>query len=169
MEKNEKVLVTDIMTKGGITVLPETSLLDVSRILAEHNFDGVPVVDGANKLVGIITEYDLISKSSSLHLPTLQKVLQNLLIFEKDRPHLKEEIGILSSLKAADVMNNDPLYFREDTTYEEAVMIFREHHRVNPVPVVDSQERVVGVVSRFDVLKPFYLLMGRPQGKRDSE
>ena len=70
-----KITAKDIMTKEVVSVPLETSLLDVAKILAERNFDGVPVVDKEDRLVGIVTEYDLINKTSAVHLPTLQIVL----------------------------------------------------------------------------------------------
>lgn len=148
------ITVADIMTKDVISVSPETPLLDAAKILAEHNFDGVPVVDKENKLIGILTEYDLISKGTSIHLPTFQVILQNLSVFRKDKSQFQKELGEIAGLTVKDVMNADPLTFLENTTYEEAVTAFREHHRVNPVPVIDKDRKVIGVVSRYDVLKP---------------
>jgi CBS domain-containing protein len=152
-----KVSIKDIMTKDVISVTPDTSLLDVAKILAEHNFDGVPVVEADDKLVGIVTEYDLINKTSAVHLPTLQVVLRNLPQSRKDEAHFEEEV---LKLKVSDIMNKDPLTLNEDATYSEVIKIFREHHRVNPIPVVNKDNIVVGVVSRFDVLRPFHILQG---------
>ena len=152
-----KVTAKDIMTKETITVHPDTSLLDVAKILAEHNFDGVPVVDNDFKLVGIVTEYDLINKTSAVHLPTLQIVLRNLPQFKKENDHFQEEI---LSLKVSDIMNKEPLTLTPDATYDEIIRLFKDHHRVNPIPIINQSGVVVGVVSRFDVLRPFHVLQG---------
>lgn len=152
-----KVRAKDIMTKEVITVHPDTSLLDVAKVLAERNFDGVPVVDNENRLVGIVTEYDLINKTSAVHLPTLQIVLRNLPQFKKEKDHFQEEI---LSLKVGDIMNKEPLTLDPDNTYDEVIKLFKDHHRVNPIPVVDSGNKVIGVISRFDVLRPFHVLQG---------
>ena len=90
MDKDDtaKIFAKDIMSKQVVTVHPETTLLDVAKVLAEHNFDGVPVVDNDNKLVGIVTEYDLINKTSAVHLPTLQVILRNLPQFKKEKKKL---------------------------------------------------------------------------------
>lgn len=152
-----KVTAKDIMTREVIAVHPETSLLDVAKVLAEHNFDGVPVVDADNKLVGIVTEYDLINKTSAVHLPTLQVILKNLPQFKTEEAHFQEEI---LNLKVADIMNKDPLSMKADISYDEVIKIFRDHHRVNPIPVVDADNKIIGVISRFDVLRPFHVLQG---------
>src|SRR3989338_7608209 len=99
--ETSKVKAKDIMTKEVITVHPETSLLDVAKVLAERNFDGVPVVGNDNKLVGIVTEYDLINKTSAVHLPTLQIILRNLPQFKEEQDKFQEEI---LSLKVSDIM-----------------------------------------------------------------
>jgi len=146
------------MNPNVISVSPEMPLLEAAKIIAEHKFDGVPVVTTDNVLVGILTEYDLISKGSSVHLPTLHTILQNLSVFQKDQSHFKKEVENIASLRVKDVMNSDPLILSDEATLEEVVQAFREHHRVNPIPVVDKEHNVVGVVSRFDVLKPFGLV-----------
>ncbi|OHA43198.1 MAG: hypothetical protein A3G03_02165, partial [Candidatus Taylorbacteria bacterium RIFCSPLOWO2_12_FULL_44_15c] len=119
---------------------------------------GVPVVDEENKLVGILTEYDLIEKSSSIHLPTFQKILENLKVLKQDSSEFQKEVREVSALKVRDVMNNDPLTLEPEASFDEMVKAFREHHRVNPIPVIDKNKKVVGVVSRFDVLKPLQAL-----------
>ena len=154
-EKTEtkEIKAKDIMTREVVSVHPDTSLLDAAKLIAEYNFDGVPVVDNENRLVGIVTEYDLINKTSAVHLPTLQVILKNLPQFKKEEAHFQEEI---LSLKVSDIMNKDPLTFDPDISYDDIIKIFREHHRVNPIPVVSDKLKVVGVISRFDILKPLH-------------
>lgn len=147
--------VQDIMNRNVISVHPETSLLDANALIASHNIDGVPVVDQENKLVGILTEYDLIVKGSSIHLPTFQEVLSQLTVNEKDRSRFQEATAEISKLTVRDIMNDDPLTLPDTASFAEVVTAFRDHHRVNPIPVVDQNHQVVGVVSRFDVLKLF--------------
>ncbi|OGN35833.1 MAG: hypothetical protein A3F98_03495 [Candidatus Yanofskybacteria bacterium RIFCSPLOWO2_12_FULL_41_8] len=159
MKKTEdgKIFSKDIMTKEVVAVHPETPLLEVAKILAEHNFDGVPVVDNENRVVGIVTEYDLINKTSAVHLPTLQVILRNLPQFKKEEAHFQEEI---LELKVMDIINKEPLCLAPDVPYDEVIKIFREHHRVNPIPVIDADKKILGVISRFDVLRPFHVLQG---------
>lgn len=163
MDQSRKIIFAeDIMTRDVISVFPETSLIEAARIISEHGFDGVPVIDQDKKLVGILTEYDLISKGSAMHLPTFQKLIQELPVLGKDKPQFSEEVRMLSELTVKDVMNMDPLTLPPDTTFEEVVKTFRDHHRVNPIPVVDDNNKVVGVISRFDVFKPMLMLPQPP-------
>jgi CBS domain-containing protein len=125
-----------------------------TKIITDHKFNGVPVVDKEGSLVGIVTEHDLISGASGIHLPTLQTVLTNLPVFSKDKAEFSKDISNVMKLVVKDVMNKDPLTLLVTATYEETVKTFQAHHAVNPIPVIDSTRKLVGVVSRYDVLKP---------------
>lgn len=158
---NTDLTVKSIMTQEVVSVKPDTPLQEAAELLARHGFDGMPVVDEENKLVGILTEYDLISKGSATHLPTFQKIIQNLGVYSKDKSRFNEDFEELTRLTVKDMMNSDPLTLSDNATYEEAVSAFRDHHRVNPIPVIDQGRKVVGVVSRYDILKPLHLIENR--------
>ncbi|KKU53179.1 MAG: hypothetical protein A3F26_01500 [Candidatus Ryanbacteria bacterium RIFCSPHIGHO2_12_FULL_47_12b] len=153
----QALTVRDVMTRDVITVGPDMQVISAAMVLDKNNIDGVPVVSTEGILEGILTEYDLISKGSAIHLPTFISILQNLAVFRKDRGQFKKEVNELALLKVRDLMNPDPLTLSENATFEETVAAFRDHHRVNPIPVVDKSNKVVGVVSRYDVLKPFHV------------
>ena len=121
-------LVRDLMTTEVTTTSPKAALLAVAKIFNEHKFNGLPVVDEENKLVGLITEYNLIS----------------VLLAKKDT---------LDSLTVGEVMEKEPLTILFDDTFEHALELMHQHHRVNPIPVVDQNGKLVGIVSRYDLLK----------------
>ena len=147
--------VRDIMEKNILSVHPETPLLEAYQILEDHRFDGLPVVDGHNRLVGILTEYDLIANGPSPRLSTFQKIFTELDISNKNHPESQDGAASLDRLAVRDLMNPNPLTFTGDATIEEAVAVFREHHRVNPIPVIAPDRSVIGIISRYDVLKFF--------------
>ena len=153
-----ELTIKDIMSFEVVSVTPETPLVEAASLIAKHNFDGLPVIDGAGKLAGILTECDLVSKGSMIHLPTLQIVLKNLSAFKKDRSQFEKEVAEVANLKVRDVMNVAPLTLPSTASLEEVETAFREHHRVNPIPILDEEKNVVGVVSRFDILKPLHML-----------
>lgn len=119
--------VKSLMNPRVISVLPETSIITVIDIILSNNFNGIPVVDKKGLLVGIVTKYDIISKRSSLR----------------------------DDSRVSDVMNNDPLTLFENMTVDDAVKSFTEHHKVDPIPVVDMDRRVIGIISRYDMVKLF--------------
>lgn len=145
--------VKDIMSDKPVSATVDMPILEVAHLITEHHFNGVPVVDKDNKLVGLVTEYNLINEKSLLHLPTLQSVLKSLPVFGKDKGEFKEKIEEVVNLKTSDVMDNTPLTLYFDDAFETAVNLFNEHHRVNPVPVIDHDNKLVGVVSRYDLIK----------------
>jgi|SRR3989344_3705148 len=171
--KPKKVLAKDIMTKKVLSVSKDTSIFDVAKIISEHNFDGLPVTDKDGLLLGIITEYDLIIRTSTANSSFLQKILGE--VYSKKSKNMGEAIEEgareISSLTAESIMNKEPLILGEDTTFEEIVAAFIAHHRVNPIPIVNSEGKVVGIISRFDILRPLNLLgYGNPrtQGAEQS-
>lgn len=158
MDQDKKqVFVRDFMTKKVISVSPDSPIADATKIITEHSFDGLPVVNRNNQLVGIITEYDLITKTSDLSNSFLAKILNDVYA-SREADSIRPEIKSISKLTVADIMNPEPLTLREDATFEEVINTFRQHHRVNPIPIVDDQNKIVGIVSRFDVLRPLNIL-----------
>ena len=153
-----KILVRDIMSKTVISVFPEVKLTEAVKLMSSHRFDGLPVVDYENRLIGIITEYNIISKGSAINIPTLEFIIENFDLLKKDPSLFKKNLNSITSLTVKDVMNFEPLTFSPDMSLEKVIMIFREHHGVNPIPVVSDDGKVIGVVSRFDLLKPFNLI-----------
>lgn len=152
-EKTKNVLASEIMNKNVISVHPTTPIIEAAKIITEHNFDGIPVVDESNHLVGILTEYDLITKTSPLNISFIRQILSDIKSKSKDG-----EGEDISDLTVGEVMNSEPLTLKADATYEDLLQTFKEHHRVNPIPIVDDENKVVGVISRFDVLRPLNIL-----------
>ena len=147
-----KILAKDIMTKEVVSVRSDTPLLDVAKVLAEHNFDGVPVVDERKKIVGILTEYDLITKTSPINIGFIRQILTDIESKNKDKAETIVELTVKQ------VMNPEPLTLKDTTPYKDVLQTFRDHHRVNPIPIVDEENRVVGVISRYDILRPLNIL-----------
>lgn len=152
---NQKLYVKDIMTSNPVTVGSDDSVVYAAGILFEHHFNGLPVINEQKEVVGILTEYDLISKGGDLHMPTLINILGNLDTYKKDNSLVKDEIKRLMILKVKDVMNNEPLVIEENAPIRSIAELFASHHKVNPIPVVDQNKKITGVVSRFDLVKFF--------------
>ena len=145
----------DLMTKKVISVNPDTLLVEAINMVFKYNFNGLPVVDNANRLVGILTEYDLVIKGSSIHLPTLIKLFSELDHYKKDKGLIKNDLEKIFKAKVSEAMNADPLTLQETATLEEVVKAFSEHHRVNPIPIMNLDNKMVGIISRSDLIKPF--------------
>lgn len=145
--------IADLMTKNVISVYPETPLMEASQILFDRHLSGLPVVDQNKKLVGILTEYDLLTKGTQIHLPTFLKLLKEFDLYKKDQFLIKDELKKMFDLTVVDVMNKEPFFLWSSATIEETTAAFAEHHRVNPIPIVGEDNKLVGIVSRHDLIR----------------
>jgi len=92
--------------------------------------------------------------------PTLAKLLGIPAPIDAIGSDLQDALAESVAFTVRDVMNPDPITFKEDTPIEEMVEAFSAHHRVNPVPVTNREGIVTGIVSRYDIIK-FYAFMLR--------
>lgn len=144
--------VSDIMTKGVVSVRPQDKVIAVAELLHQKGLNGVPVVEN-RKVLGMITEADLLSRGQlSLHIPSLVKVFHELKL-EKNVPGKSdEEVRSIFRTNAGSVMNTDYVSIGPDAEITELVKLFQEKH-VNPIPVIDNKRNLVGIVSLADIVK----------------
>jgi CBS domain-containing protein len=146
----EERLVKDIMVKKVITIQKDASVEELSELLIKNKISGVPVTDSDGKLVGIATEGDLIIKDSDLHFPRYFKLLDSIIYLEslnKFRKNLKKFLGT----KVEDVMTAEIKTVKEETPVSEAANIMIKYN-INRVPVLDSKDELVGIVTRADIV-----------------
>ncbi len=159
----QNLKVRDIMTTNLVTVRPDDLVVYAAKLFWENRFNGLPVViDEQNNIIGILTEYDLISQGNVLHLPTLINMLSDIENYKKDEDSFKDAIKNLLSLRVEDIMNREPITIEVDAWIQEAFDLFANHHRVNPIPVIDKDKKLVGILSRFDLIKVL-------SGERDNQ
>ena len=144
--------VADIMERDPIAVGRDDDVESVIRVLREHELPGVPVVDGSGTLVGIITENDLIlrDEEADLHLPHHLDIMGGVIYLESMK-HFEERIKKAFASKAEDMMTPDPTTVTPEQPVEDAAKLIAEGKH-NRLPVVDDDGRLVGVVTRLDVL-----------------
>ncbi len=144
--------VADIMERDPITVGRDDDVESVIRVLREHELPGVPVVNGSGKLVGIITENDLIlrDEQADLHLPHHLDIMGGVIYLESMK-HFEERITKAFASTGEDMMTADPITVTPDAPVEEAANLIAKHKH-NRLPVVDDDGRLVGVVTRLDGL-----------------
>jgi CBS domain-containing protein len=146
----EERLVKDIMVKKVITIQKDASVEELSELLIKNKISGVPVTDSDGKLVGIATEGDLIIKDSDLHFPRYFKLLDSIIYLEslnKFKKNLKKFLGT----KVEDVMTAEIKTVKEETPVSEAANIMIKYN-INRVPVLDSKDKLVGIVTRADIV-----------------
>jgi CBS domain-containing protein len=143
--------VREIMDSDPATVGPATSVEDVVALLREHELPGVPVVDGDRRLVGIVTEADLVlpDEQGDLHIPHYINLFGGT-VFLEPLGRFEQRLRKAFASNAGDMMTSDPDSVAPDTSVREAARLIHESGH-NRLPVVEDG-RLVGVVTRVDVL-----------------
>lgn len=135
----------DVMTAPPIACRDEAFFEEIAEILADRDISGMPVVNRAGEVVGVISERDL---AHALGGPMVRLALRR-----HNHAPLSDGIGGVprAARRAQDIMTVPPLTVASDTHLDEVARIMRTH-QVNRLPVVDASERLIGVLTRGDVL-----------------
>ncbi|MEW6408190.1 MAG: CBS domain-containing protein [Patescibacteria group bacterium] len=141
--------VRDIMTKKVVFCEINTPVSEISKKLIKYDLTGMPVVRN-KKVVGIVTEADVIMQKSKIHIPNYIQLLDSFLYLE-DPKEVKEEIKKILGTKAEDIMTPSVITIDADAKIEDLASLFEQEH-INPVPVVKNG-KLVGIVSRADIVR----------------
>ncbi len=145
--------VKEIMTRSVISVRREDTVQDVARLLTDFRISGLPVTDGQNRVVGMITEGDLIRFARNRQIPIVLDMLGNGVYVNYEPPtSLEEQVASATTLKVSEVMTRKVTTVAPDTPVEEAAQIM-VNRKIKRVPVVDNQGQLVGIVSRGDIVR----------------
>ncbi|MBI3813836.1 MAG: CBS domain-containing protein [Nitrospinae bacterium] len=140
----------DIMTKEVLTVSLDTSVKKVAELLADYEISGAPVLDEHEKVIGIVTESDLIEQKKKLHLPTVVTLFESVLFLERPQK-IKREIEKMIGATVKDIYSKKVITITEDTSLEDIATIMSEK-KVHLLPVLRGEE-LVGIVGKADVVK----------------
>ena len=143
-------LVADIMVRDVLTVTPDLGVKEFAELLRERHIGGAPVVDDGGRLVGIVTEGDLMALDADLHFPHYIQFLDSVIYLESAKK-FEERLRRAVAATVADIMTSNVRTVRPDDPVRKVATLMSEH-RFDRVPVVDGG-RVVGIVGRHDVLK----------------
>lgn len=144
--RRNAMLVRNWMTSEVITVTPETSLLKIGKLMADHKVRRVPVVDKKGALVGIVSDRDVRDASPS-KATTLD---------------MYEMHYLLAEITAKDIMTAKPLTVKPTDTVEMAAMLMLDH-KIGGLPVVED-DRLEGIISEQDVFKALVNITGVREG-----
>ncbi|MFE2582830.1 CBS domain-containing protein [Streptomyces sp. NPDC059378] len=137
--------VNDLMTTPVVRARQDTGFKEIAKLLAEHDITAVPVVDDDEHAVGMVSEADLLCKEAAQLDPAgLLPVL---------RPGPADRTKA-EATTAQGLMNSPAVTARPQWTVVEAAQVMERHH-VKRLPVVDEADRLVGLVSRADLLRVF--------------
>jgi CBS domain-containing protein len=142
------VRVRDIMSKQVVTVYPDDPLHEAFKLLVENRVSTLPVVDGRDRCVGMLSSSDLIDWTHELddQLKNVGRASGDLRSWLMERIEAHNEDERVSEVMSRDVATVSP----EATVDVVAQLMIR--HRVHRLPVIDNQNCLVGIVSTMDVL-----------------
>jgi acetoin utilization protein AcuB len=141
--EEEHMLVRDRMSSPAVTVMPETPFQEALSLMRDRGFRRLPVVNERGKLVGIVSERDLLHAAPS--------PATSLSVWEVNY--------LLWKLHIADVMTEKVITVGPETAMEDAAAIMVEK-RIGGLPVVDEHNKVLGVITETDIFHAFTELLG---------
>lgn len=136
------MLVKDWMSKNVVTIEPNDSMYDATKLLKEHSINMLPVIK-KNKLVGVVTDRDL-KKASASDATSLE---------------IHELLFLLTKIKIKDIMTKKLITVQQDFTVEETAEILL-HNRISGMPVVDRRGNVLGIITQTDLFRALISLTG---------
>ncbi|NMA02259.1 MAG: CBS domain-containing protein [Clostridia bacterium] len=143
----------DIMIRDVLTISPEDGIEKVAKILVETGISGLPVVNEDGKVVGIITEGDLVYQQKKLNIPAYLNFLD--ILVPLGREEFLEDLKKMTAFKVEDLMTKDVIMVGKKTNITEIATLMVEN-KINRVPVVDQEQRLLGIITRHDIIKHIY-------------
>jgi len=145
-------LARDIMTAPVITVTPDTSVKDLAALFRDKRVGGVPVVaDG--KLVGIVTEGDLMALDADVQYPHYFELFDSI-IYLGSQKKFKEQLEKAAAANVSQLMTHRDKVKTVgpgDPARKAATLMSRHHF--DRVPVVDQEDTLLGLITRHDIIK----------------
>ncbi len=137
--------VEEIMTRDVIAVAPKTPIHEAAKLMVDHGVSGLPVVDDAGRVVGIVSEGDLILREKPRERMSWWKA------FFGDAERLAREYQKAHGMTVGEVMTRSLIAVSPDLPIESVALIL-DQHRIRRVPVV-ADGQLLGIVSRGDLIK----------------
>jgi CBS domain-containing protein len=142
----------DIMDRDVPAVSRSDDARRVVELLADLDISAIPVIDSEDKVVGIVSESDLVlsEEEADLHLPHFINIMGGI-VFVESMKGFEQKLQKAFAAKVRDLMTPDPVCAEETDSVEKVARLIAENHH-NHLPVVDADRRLLGLVTRADVL-----------------
>lgn len=143
----------DIMTRKVITVKTATPVSELAELLWAKKISGVPVVDDDGKLLGVVTESDLIDQNKKVHIPTVMTILDSM-IFLESPTKLDKELKKMTGTTVGDIYTSEIITVTENTPMYEVATIMA-NKKLHTLPVVEN-DKLTGVIGKGDIIRNLY-------------
>ncbi len=154
--------VKDLMTSEVVSVAPDASVSEVAKVLLDYAISGVPVVEDG-KIIGIVTEEDLVIRNAVIDMPHYIQMFSSV-FYLGNRGEIDRELHKVLATVARDLMSGPVVTISQDASAQELATLMVKKN-INPVPVVDAQGALVGIISRADLVR---LMVAEQQVTDDS-
>jgi CBS domain-containing protein len=140
----------DIMSKNVLTVKPETNVSELAQLLTSNNINGAPVVDDNGKLIGVVTENDLVFQKKKVHIPTVINLLDSFIYLESQEK-MKKEMEKITASTVEKIYSKDVKTVSPDTPIDEIATIMAEKF-IHTIPVMEN-DTIVGIIGKKDIIR----------------
>jgi len=143
----------DIMNTKVLSIGPNASVEEAVKIFSQNKISGLPVVDNNNKLIGILTERDIVVFSSDLHVIPLISSSNWISPYTEVSKISSSKRGydLISKTQVEKVMTKKLYDVTGDASWYEIVKIMKSG-KINHIPVVDNERKLIGIITRTDML-----------------
>jgi CBS domain-containing protein len=138
------------MTTEVITVSPQTKVLDLARLLAQHKINGAPVVDDQGRLLGIVTQSNLIDRAKKFELPHVVTILDAHFYLERPSTFKKNLEKLMGNL-VSDIMTAPPVTITADLEVDEIATIMANKN-IHTLPVLEG-DKLIGIIGKIDIIR----------------
>ena len=150
VQQAKELTVRDVMRRQVPVASPTTAIAELARLMVEHRVPGVPILED-DQLVGIVTEGDLIQREASVDFPEVTTIFDAVFFADTGEP-LEEELRHVLATTARDLMTAPVISIREYATLSELATLMVQR-RINPIPVVDEERRIIGLATRSGLVE----------------
>ncbi len=144
--------VADVMTRDPVTARPDTPLSTVIKTLAEKRISGLPVVDETGKLIGVVSETDLMWKETGATPPPYVMLLDSVIYLENPAKYDRELHKALGETVKDVMTDHHVITVKPDKPLRDAAQLMHER-TVHRLPVVDEAGQVIGILTRGDIIR----------------
>ncbi|HHP7229952.1 MAG TPA: CBS domain-containing protein [Xenococcaceae cyanobacterium] len=143
--------VAEIMTPNPISVTPKTPLQKAIALLVEKKISGLPVLDEQGKLVGMISESDLMWQETGIETPPYIMLLDSV-IYLQNPTRYEKEIHKALGQTVEDVMSDRPITVQGERSVKEAAKLMHDK-KIRRLPVVDPAGKILGIITQGDIVR----------------
>jgi len=140
----------EIMTRAVVTVNKNLAIKELSKLFIENRFNGVPVVDDDDNVIGVVTQGDLIEQNKNLHIPTVITLFDAVLFLDSEKK-FESDVKKLTGTTVEDIYHKHAISVGPTTSISEITTLMAEKD-IHTLPVLDD-DKLVGVIGKRDVIR----------------